>query len=220
MPAGDFSAWLRGMQGALRGEHGSDVPCGSCTACCRSSQFIHIEPGEADALANIPPALLFPAPGLPRGNVLLGYDERGHCPMLVDDRCSIYEHRPLTCRTFDCRVAPAAGVVIDDDKPEIARRARRWEFTYPSDADRCEHDAVRAAASYLEECRSLLPTGTVPTSATQLAAVAIEIHDAFLERDAATGRTTLVVPDAGVVDVALTRRRGPRPRGRGEAGER
>src|SRR4051794_37734314 len=115
LAAGRFSPWLTGMRGALRGEGGSDVPCGGCTACCRSSQFVHIGPDEVETLAHIPTELLFPAPRLPRGHLLLGYDERGHCPMLVDDKCSIYEHRPRTCRTYDCRVFPAAGVEIDDE---------------------------------------------------------------------------------------------------------
>src|SRR5205814_1248545 len=80
LPAGSFSAWLGGMRRALGGERASDVPCDGCTACCRSSQFVHIGPDEADTLAHIPTELLFPAPGLPRGNVVLGYDEHGHCP--------------------------------------------------------------------------------------------------------------------------------------------
>jgi Fe-S-cluster containining protein len=142
--AGDFSTWLDGMQAALRGEHDADVPCGSCTACCTSSQFVHIEPDETDALAHIPAALLFPAPRLPKGHVLLGYDERGHCPMLVGGRCSIYQHRPRTCRTYDCRVFPAAG--LDADQPAIAERVRRWRFAYPTALDRSRHDEVRRAA--------------------------------------------------------------------------
>ena len=147
LAAGDFSAWLAGMQAALRGEGDAAVPCGGCTACCTSSQFVPIGPDETDTLAHIPPALLFPAPRLPPGPVVLGYDGRGHCPMLVDGRCSIYEHRPRTCRMYDCRVFPAAGVEIDGThKVEIARRARRWRFTYPTPADVADHDAVRAAA--------------------------------------------------------------------------
>src|SRR6266508_6252442 len=98
LPAGQFSSWLAGLQSALRGEADSEVPCDGCTACCTASQFIHIAPDETDTLAHIPPELLFPAPGLPTGHVLLGYDERGHCPMLIDNQCSIYEHRPRTDR--------------------------------------------------------------------------------------------------------------------------
>jgi Fe-S-cluster containining protein len=185
LPAGDFASWVVEMQGAIRGDRGSDVPCGGCTACCRSSQFVHIGPDETDTLAYIPAALLFPAPRLPRGHVLLGYDERGHCPMLIDNQCSIYEHRPQTCRTYDCRVFPAAGVGIDDDddKALIARQARRWQFSYPTPDDRARQRAVRAAATFLREHGELLAGADVPTNATQRAVRAIEIHDAFLRRD-------------------------------------
>jgi Fe-S-cluster containining protein len=137
------------MQRALDGDAPSDVPCDGCTACCTSSQFVHIGPDEADTLAHIPAALQFPAPGLSEGHVVLGYDERGHCPMLVDGACSIYEHRPRTCRTYDCRVFPAAGLEVDEDKPAIAERARRWRFDFPTEADRVMHEAVCAAASHV-----------------------------------------------------------------------
>jgi Fe-S-cluster containining protein len=168
VPAGDFSTWLTAMQAALRGEREADVPCDGCTACCTSSHFVHIEPDEADTLAHIPPRLLFPAPRRPRGHVLLGYDEHGHCPMLVDGRCSIYEHRPRTCRTYDCRVFPAAGV--EADQPAVAGRAQRWRFTYASPADRTRHDEVRATAVVLRERHPEAP-------AAQIAVGAVEGHE-------------------------------------------
>jgi Fe-S-cluster containining protein len=117
IPGGEFTAWLANMRAAIAGKQDSKVPCGTCTACCTSSQFVHIGPDETDTLAHIDARLLFPAPRMPRGHVVMGYDERGHCPMLIDDVCSIYEHRPRTCRTYDCRVFPAAG--IEPDKPRI-----------------------------------------------------------------------------------------------------
>lgn len=157
--AGPFSAWLDEIAGALRGERDSDVPCGTCTACCTSSQFVHIGPDETDALAHIPKALRFPAPGLPKGHVLLGYDEHGQCPMLNDAGCSIYEHRPRTCRTYDCRVFPATGIEPDADKPLIAARARRWRFDFETDDDRSQQDALRAGAPELAE-RERPPTAT------------------------------------------------------------
>ena len=147
LDAGDFGSWLLEIEGALRGERAADVPCGTCTACCTSSQFVHIGPEETDTLAHIPRQLLFPAPRMPRGHVLLGYDERGHCPMLVDGRCSIYEHRPRTCRTYDCRVFPAAGIDADEDKPLIVRQARRWRF---SGGGEDQQAAVRASAASLD----------------------------------------------------------------------
>ena len=188
------------IQGAIRGERGSDVPCGGCTACCTSSQFVHIGPDETDTLAHIPEELLFPAPRLPPGHVLLGYDERGHCPMLIDNRCSIYEHRPQTCRTYDCRIFPATGLQPDDDQVLIAGQARRWQFGFPTEAGRNQGAAVRAAAAFLGEHRGQLPDGAVPASRSQVAALAIEIHDAFLSPD--------VDPDLDLVTGEVMRRRG------------
>lgn len=183
LDAGEFSVWLGEMRSALRGARSSDVPCGSCTACCTSSQFVHIAPDETDTLAHIPSELLFPAPLAPRGHVLMGYDERGHCPMLIDDMCSIYEHRPRTCRTYDCRIFPATGIAVDDDDPDktaIAERTRRWRFSFPTDVDRRDHEAVRAAAAALADGDAQLPDHTpAPANATQRAVVAIEIYDRF-----------------------------------------
>jgi Fe-S-cluster containining protein len=152
LAAGSFSGWLDGMARALDGQADADVPCNGCTACCTSSQFVHIEPDELDTLAHIPPELLFPAPMRPKGHVVMGYDENGHCPMLVDGACSIYEHRPRTCRTYDCRIFAATGVDVgeDGDKPAIARRVRRWRFDFPDQADRALHDALVAAAQAVD----------------------------------------------------------------------
>lgn len=148
LDAGDFSTWLRGMRVALRDAGDATVPCDGCTACCRSSQFVNIAPDEYDTLAHVPRALLFPAPGPSEGHVVLGYDERGHCPMLVDGACSIYEHRPRTCRTYDCRVFAATGV--ESDKLLIADRVARWCFTFADDDARAEYDTLRAAAECVD----------------------------------------------------------------------
>jgi len=143
-PAGEFGPWLLGMQAALRGEADADVPCGACTVCCRSRQFVHVEPDDQRALRAIAPELLFPAPGLPPGHYVLGYDEHGACPMLVDDACSIYADRPRACRAFDCRLFVAVDR-LDAAAPAIADRARQWRFTYADDADREQSAAIRAA---------------------------------------------------------------------------
>jgi Fe-S-cluster containining protein len=129
LPAGSFSAWFDEIVDALHTDGEMAVPCGTCRACCTSSQFVHIEPDEADTLAHVPAALRFPAPGLPAGHVVLGYDEHGRCPMLVDDVCSIYDHRPRTCRTYDCRVFAATGIDSGATQPAIAAQVRAWDFT-------------------------------------------------------------------------------------------
>lgn len=173
LPAGRFSVWLGDMQAALRGEGTANVPCDGCTACCQSSQFVHIAPDEQETLARIPPQLLFPAPRLPPGHVVLGYDRHGHCPMLVDGGCSIYEHRPRTCRNYDCRVFAATGLEPDDAHGLIAERVRRWRFEFVSDEDGRLRDAVRAAARYVQERDGA-------GNATGRAAQAVEEHEAFL----------------------------------------
>ena len=200
LSAGDFSNWLLAMQGALVGDNDAEVPCGSCTACCTSSQFIHIGPTEHDALAHIPPALLFPAPRMPRGHVLMGYDEHGHCPLLIDNLCSIYDHRPRTCRTYDCRVFPASGVELDEhEKGAIAARVRRWKFDH-SPAGRQQHDAVEAAAGFLEVHAASLGEEVAPRTATHLAVAAVQVHALFVGG---------VEPEVSAVRVELSRRRGP-----------
>ncbi len=175
LEAGAFSAWLDEMAGALDGTNDADVACDTCIACCASSQFVHIGPDETDAIAHIPAELLFPAPRLPKGNLLLGYDEQGRCPMLTDAGCSIYEHRPRTCRTYDCRVFAAAGVEPEGDQPLIAERARRWRFEHPSELDRAEHDAVRAAAASAQEHWDELPPRERPVNRTQVAVAAVRV---------------------------------------------
>ena len=158
IPAGEFGAWLGELAAALRGERDSDVACGECTACCRSGQFIHIDADEHDALAHISAELVFPAPGQPAGTVLMGYDQHGRCPMLSDQGCTIYEHRPRTCRTYDCRVFAAAGVYPDEpEKADIAARARRWQFTYDSPGASDRHEQVVAEAAALRTAEPDLP---------------------------------------------------------------
>jgi Fe-S-cluster containining protein len=218
LEAGDFSPWLEEMQHALRGERDSDVPCGTCTACCTASQFVHIGPDETDALAHIPAQLLFPAPRLARGHVLMGYDERGHCPMLVDGGCSIYAHRPRTCRTYDCRIFAAAGLEADaaadradgrdPHKAGVARQADRWRFGFTTPDDRLRADAVRAAVTFVREHPDVLGARAALPSTIGLAVVAVELHDVFLQRDEMSGGLVPVAPEPGAVRVELSRRRG------------
>lgn len=185
LPAGSFSSWVKHTKSAVADKGTADVPCGTCIACCTSSYFIHVGPDEVEALRRIPKALLFPAPGLPKGNVLMGYDEHGRCPMLKNGLCSIYEHRPKTCRNYDCRIFPAAGIE-SDGRELINRQIRRWKFSYASPVDRVEHEAVQTAAKFLREHADRFPKGAIPVGATQLAILAIRVFDVFLDPGIAT----------------------------------
>lgn len=188
--AGPFGAWVDGMVAALDGGHGTEVACGSCTACCRSHQFVLIEPDEHDAIAHIPAELRFPAPRLP-GHHLLGYDQQGRCPMLTDAGCSIYDHRPRTCRTYDCRVFPAAGLVAD--QPAVAERAAQWRFEHPSPDDERRHGAVRAAAAFVAAHPEVLPDGAPPPGSTPHAVLAVRLHEAFVEATPTTAQVAAAV---------------------------
>ena len=194
LPAGRFSTWLRTTRRALAHEGVADVPCGACTACCTSSYFVHIGPTETRTLARITPELLFPVPGPGHGDLLLGYDKRGNCPMLAAGKCSIYGDHPLTCRGYDCRVFAAAGIAADRDL--ITRRARQWRFGYASDDDRDQHAAVRAAARFLRERAECFPGGAVPDSPAQVAILAIKAYEVFLGGDRECGAAGHVSSDA------------------------
>ncbi len=181
LPVGGFSGWLEEMRAALRGEADADVACGTCSACCQSSQFVHIGPDETDALAHIPAELTFPAPQMPRGHVLMGYDRAGRCPMLTDTGCSVYEHRPRTCRTYDCRVFAATGVELDDPgKAAIAARVGQWRFDVASPEDDRARQALESAVRYIRAHADEMPEGSAPQTPTRLAVMAVEIVDRFL----------------------------------------
>ncbi len=180
--AGPFLSWLQGIRGALLSGTDVGVPCGDCRACCTSSYFIHIRPEERNTLARIPEKLRFPAPGLPEGHVLLGYDKHGHCPMFVDNGCSIYADRPQTCRTYDCRVFAATGFQPDADRKLIARQSARWQFEYRDDKDRSHLAALQLTARFLQEHPDCFPAGFVPNNPTQQAVLAIEVYQVFLNK--------------------------------------
>jgi Fe-S-cluster containining protein len=77
----------------------ADVPCGSCNACCR---FLapHLTPSEISS-GKYPLSLI----NGPEGPVVTMWKdaETGGCAMFKDNKCSIYEDRPVACRQFDCR---------------------------------------------------------------------------------------------------------------------
>jgi Fe-S-cluster containining protein len=104
----------------------------------------------------------------------MGYDEHGHCPMLVAGKCSIYEQRPRTCRSYDCRVFAASGLLFDDPgKSSINEQVSRWQFQLPEEIDQIELEAVRRATAFLEEQEPGF-------SVTERTLAAIERHRQFL----------------------------------------
>jgi len=179
LPAGNFSAWLRDMRAALAGGPGMNVACGDCVGCCTSSYYIKVRPGEA-ALRHIPRALLQPA-GDTRGTQLLGYDAAGHCRMFDGRGCTLYPHRPDTCRTYDCRIFTAAGMNAGEGRRMINERVASWRFDYASDDERAEHRAVTAAASFMRQHPVTFPGGHVPSRPADIAVLAVKSYPVFLD---------------------------------------
>jgi Fe-S-cluster containining protein len=189
--AGPFSAWLRDARSALKNGTGTDVPCGDCTACCSSFYFIHIKPEETEALARIGKDAVVQASGMPKGHMLMGHTGDGVCPQMNHGKCAVYEHRPQTCRNYDCRVFAATGILESQDKPRINARVEQWRFDYPAPLDRQEHQAVQAAAKFIQENANLFPGGKIPSSPSQLAVLALKVYGVFmgpLESPAETAR--------------------------------
>jgi Fe-S-cluster containining protein len=179
--AGPFDTWLDAMRESLRGDGGTNVPCGDCRGCCVSSYFIPIRPTDA-AAAHISPELRVRAPGQPAGHTMMGYRADGTCPMLVNRQCTIYPYRPQTCRDYDCRIFAAAG--IDAGGPEkivINRRVRAWRFTYATDTAERTHHAIRATASFIRHHAAEFPNGRAPTSPTGVAVLAVKSYGVFLD---------------------------------------
>ena len=111
LAAGDFSAWLSGDAGGPPGR------AGRRRALRRLHRVLHVvavRPHRAGRDRHAGPhprrARCSRRPACPGATCCSATTSAGHCPMLVDGRCSIYEHRPRTCRTYDCRVFPAAGL--------------------------------------------------------------------------------------------------------------
>ncbi|MGE0622193.1 MAG: YkgJ family cysteine cluster protein [Pseudomonadales bacterium] len=183
LAAGGFSRWLSRMSRALSSDGASDVPCGDCTACCEGSYFIHVTPDDAGARRRIPAAVLFPAPGAGPGHRVMGYDERGRCPMLSGGRCTIYADRPRTCRTYDCRIFAATGLAEPGPaKAAIMARAARWHFDYADESDRQRHQALRTAAWSVVASADTL-ADVLPRNATQLAMLLVRHHTLLLAAD-------------------------------------
>jgi uncharacterized protein len=167
--------------------------------------FIHIKPEETQTIRRIPRALLFPAPGLPQGHVLMGCSDKGHCPMLVDNECSIYEYRPQTCRDYDCRVFAATGIPVDErTQAEIALRVKAWVFHYGSEASREEHTVVKQAAGFLQKNRDLFPQGSLPNYPVQLAALAVRIYRLFSDMSAKVHDDASAMSDAVIAHAIMS----------------
>jgi uncharacterized protein len=180
--AGSFSRWLCHIRKALAENSRMKVPCGECNACCRSSIFIHVHPEETRTFSRVPKELLFPAPLRPKGHMVLGYDKHGRCPMLIRNKCSIYRDRPATCRSFDCRILSASGLIEEDNvNHPVFQQARRWKFKCTMKDDDKLLSAVQDAAKCIMNHPKYTQDIIFLRDAIQISVLAIKVYDVFFK---------------------------------------
>ena len=113
----------------------SNVPCGSCSLCCRAD-VIMLMPEEGDDVASYEHNITTLA-GTSRAVVKKGDD--GNCIYLKSGRCSIWDRAPAICRVFDCR-----GWYLSKTRPERRRLVKQGI------ADQAVFDAGRERLPSLE----------------------------------------------------------------------
>jgi hypothetical protein len=74
----------------------TNVPCAGCTECCRSGQGLFLHPEQGDDVESYRFQIVGTA-------YALATTTDGACVYLGPAGCTIYDRRPLICRTFDCR---------------------------------------------------------------------------------------------------------------------
>ena len=108
------------------------VPCGPCSACCRFA----ITPVSVEEQAREHyEAEVREVSGIGKAWTLKRRPD-GSCVYLVENRCSIWERAPWTCRDFDCRVTAART-----PRPERRRMAKAspvWREVFAAAATRIE----------------------------------------------------------------------------------
>jgi len=83
----------------------SDVPCGSCFDCCsKLSPYLT----EEEFLSGKYNYTFLRVDGFDKPVIAVPKAEHGGCMYLVNNKCTIYERRPKSCRQFDCRT-PESG---------------------------------------------------------------------------------------------------------------
>ena len=108
----DFlAAWWRGDAGP--------VPCGGCSACCYYDGIPVDKKSDRRRL----PYLLTERDA--DGGLVLQRRADGACAHLGARGCTVYQHRPSACRSFDCRAFGAMGLVEHCDPNH---RIPDWEF--------------------------------------------------------------------------------------------
>jgi len=79
----------------------TEVPCDGCTECCKTGQGLFLHPEQGDDVESYQVQVAADRAGNPV--YLLATTADGACVYLGASGCTIYDRRPLLCRSFDCR---------------------------------------------------------------------------------------------------------------------
>lgn len=82
-------------------EKQTEVPCGSCTACCSTNQNLPLDPAQGDDVESYCVQVTVDQAG--NRAFSLAKTPGGVCVYLGTSGCTIYDRRPSLCRSFDCR---------------------------------------------------------------------------------------------------------------------
>jgi Fe-S-cluster containining protein len=130
-----------------RADKPNEVPCNGCRACCHGSRI------EVDTSKEPPERLkhldLVPDP---HGDMRLRRrEEDGACVHLGERGCTIYEHRPEVCRSYDCRMWSRIGIRRTYDTPHGAVLEPAWLFDIETRNDEIEEIVAGMLAEGFQE---------------------------------------------------------------------
>ena len=80
----------------------TEVACNKCTECCQSNQILLLHPEQGDDVQSYQFQILKDQT-TGKEVYALAADKNGRCVYLGVSGCTIYQRRPLLCRSFDCR---------------------------------------------------------------------------------------------------------------------
>lgn len=123
--AGTPSAILHDWR-QLRTKDVINVPCDGCTACCRSDMRVNLSEDETERFPHV----------IEDGRPVLAKNGRD-CVMfdVENNRCSVYEDRPIVCKTYDCRQLWMAGFRNLNRGIEMNERLDEWRTQVHNDLD-------------------------------------------------------------------------------------
>jgi Fe-S-cluster containining protein len=123
-----------------------NVPCNTCNACCYNHRI------EVDR-SQEPPERLARLDMVPDeyGDMKLRKRADGSCVHLGENGCTIYEHRPTTCRTYDCRMSCMLGIRRAYQHGDAVIEEPAWIFDQETRKDRILHAAFQMAGDHLRQ---------------------------------------------------------------------